>query len=236
MTTLSVVMVTHNNLYKVRKCLSSWLSFIPAMYVAEWLVLDNCSTDGTRQWLRTLKRHTKKLRLIESEENLGCAGGRHKLFSAAKGDLVFSLDSDVLLRNRGGIHAMMHTLKNDNTVGIVGDHGGWVLPDWSWTEEAPDKYSGTAPIVTGYCQMFRRSALKHVELDLAYNPYWLEDSDFCLQILTKLNQTGYVMPCGVRHEWSQTNSGDKTAQKSKWAYFRSKWQARVGGRAFKPND
>lgn len=214
--------------------MSSWVPAVAASTVAEWLVLDNGSTDGTVQWLHALARRVKKLRVIASPENLGCAGGRKRLFAEATGDLIFSMDSDVWLRNRSGMASMIRTLEQNNTVGIVGDHGGWVKRDWSWTQEAPRDYVGTAPIVTGYCQMFRRSALERVSLDLAYNPYWLEDSDFCLQIMTKLNQTGQVMRCGVYHAWSKTNSGAALARKSKWEYFKGKWQNVIGSRASKP--
>ena len=234
MTTLSLVMVSYNGFDKVRRCLSSWIPFVHAGHVTEWLILDNGSTDGTLQWLHNLARQVKKARIIKSPTNLGCCGGRKQLFAAATGDVILSLDADVLLRNRNGVASMLHTLTTRPEVGIVGDHGGWVKRDWSWTEEAPKKYVGPVPIVTGYCQMFRRDILKTVELDLAYSPYWLEDSDFCLQLVTRLKQTGWVLPAGVHHAWSKTNSGKLIEQRAKWAYFRNKWQHVSNPQAFCP--
>lgn len=234
MTTVSIVMVTHNNVKKARQCMSSWLSFASTPQIAEWLVLDNGSTDGTVQFLHSLAAEVPKLKVIAVGTNLGCAGGRKKLFETAKSDIIFSLDSDVFLQKTHSVRDMVRLLEQNKTIGIVGNHGGWVRNDWSWTQEVPRNYVGAAPIVTGYCQMFRRAALDTISLDLAYNPYWLEDSDFCLQMLTKLKQTGYVMRCGVRHNWSKTNSGKSAERAEKWAYFVSKWKAPLGFQACKP--
>lgn len=225
--TVSILMLTCNNFVKVRKCVFSWLPAIRDAFISELLILDNASTDGTVAWLKDFATRSDKIRVIYSPKNLGCAGGRDVLFRQAKGDLLLSLDSDVMLTNRNAVLNLAAELENPR-IGIVGDHGGGVRADWTWTVEAPRRYAGDAPIVTGYCQMFRRSALEHVALDLAYNPYWLEDSDFCFQLRTKLNQVGFIKHCGVKHAWSGTNSGGKPEQLAKWEHFRAKWQEQLG--------
>lgn len=225
--TVSLVMLTCNNLAKVRRCVFSWLAAAKDEFLTEWLILDNASTDGTASWLKEFAPRNSKIRVTYSPKNLGCAGGRDWLFQQATGDLILSLDSDVLLTSRRAVSLLAAELENPQ-IGIVGDHGGYVNPDWSWTVEASRRYQGEIPIVTGYCQMFRRSALEHVRLDLRYNPYWLEDSDFCFQLRTKLGQVGYLRHCGVRHEWNGTNSGGLPEQAAKWAYFREKWQGPLG--------
>lgn len=224
---VSLLMLTCNNVSKAQKCLSSWLPVIRDDYITEWLILDNASTDGTADWLRSFVAYSKKIRVIYSRQNLGCAGGRDVLFRQAKSDLLLSLDSDVRLFNRQAVRILAGEL-TDPLIGVVGNHGGGVRPDWTWTSEAPAGYEGKISIVSGYCQMFRRSALKHVALDLAYSPYWLEDSDFCLQLRDRLGQTGMIKQCGVHHMWSGTNNGGETAAKEKWAYFRDKWQSKMG--------
>lgn len=225
--TVSILMLTCNNFAKVRKCVFSWLPAIRDDFVTELLILDNASTDGTVAWLKDFAARDGKIRVIYSKENLGCAGGRDVLFKQAAGDLLLSMDSDVLMVNRRAVTILAHELE-DPRIGIVGDHGGGVRADWKWTAEAPKRYEGEAPIVTGYCQMFRRRALEHVALDLAYNPYWLEDSDFCFQLRAKLNQVGFIRHCGVKHVWNGTNSGGKPEQAKKWAYFQEKWQEQLG--------
>lgn len=224
---VSILMLTCNNVAKAQKCLASWLPVIKDDYIREWLVLDNASSDGTATWLRSFAAHSAKIRVIYSRQNLGCAGGRAVLFKQAQGDLLLSLDSDVQLFNRQAVRTLAAELDNPR-IGIVGDHGGGVRADWTWTSEAPAGYEGEIPVISGYCQMFRRSALQHAALDMFYNPYWLEDSDFCFQLREKLGQVGFVRRCGVRHVWSGTNNGGTLAQQHKWEYFRQKWQDKLG--------
>lgn len=224
---VSIVMLTCNNLRKAQKCLTSWLPAAAEEIVTEWLILDNASTDGTASWLNDFAARNDKIRVIQSPTNLGCSGGRAQLFQQATGDLIFSLDSDVRLLNRRAVYALARELDNPS-VGLVGDHGGGVNKNWTWTVSARPDYEGELPIVSGYCQMFRRSALQHVALDQAYNPYWLEDADFCFQLRVKLGQTSVVRHSGMRHVWSGTNKGGSVEQEQKWRYFRNKWQPVLG--------
>jgi GT2 family glycosyltransferase len=225
--TVSILMLTCNNAAKAQQCVFSWLAAAKDEFVIEWLILDNASTDDTPVWLKEFSQRSNKIRTIYSKTNLGCAGGRDVLFKQATGDLLLSLDSDVLLMNRHAVSALADALK-DPRIGVVGDHGGGVRPDWTWTNEVPKSFEGEVPLVSGYCQMFRRSALEHVSLDLAYNPYWLEDSDFCFQLRHKLGQVGLVRHVGMRHAWSGTNNGGRPDQLRKWAYFKNKWQEKLG--------
>lgn len=225
--TVSIVMLTCNNMAKVQRCLPTWLPLLRDHIVEEWLILDNGSVDGTRMWLEHFSRKHPKIKVSGARDNLGCAGGRAELFQRAKGDLILSMDSDVRRVSRKAIRTLAELLDNPR-IGIVGDRGGGVRADWTWTSEASTRYVGEIPLVCGYCQMFRRSALDHVALDMFYNPYWLEDSDFCLQFRDKLGQVGFVQPCGIQHVWSGTNSGGRPEQETRWEYFCAKWRKRFG--------
>lgn len=57
----------------------------------EVLVLDNGSSDGTAEWLRT---QFPKVRLIESPVNLGFCAGNNRLVEAAGGEWVVLLNND----------------------------------------------------------------------------------------------------------------------------------------------
>ncbi len=59
----------------------------------EWevLVLDNGSSDGTADWLR---RHHPRVRLVESDANLGFCAGNNRLVEAAAGDAVALVNND----------------------------------------------------------------------------------------------------------------------------------------------
>jgi GT2 family glycosyltransferase len=58
----------------------------------ELLVVDNCSTDGSPEYLR---RDCPGIRLIELKENLGYAGAYNRVIPEAAGELVVLLNFDV---------------------------------------------------------------------------------------------------------------------------------------------
>jgi GT2 family glycosyltransferase len=59
------------------------------------LVLDNASTDGTLEYLRSVP----EVRLIESRENTGYGNGKNALVAAARSPYVLLLDDDVLVED-----------------------------------------------------------------------------------------------------------------------------------------
>ncbi|QNN24352.1 glycosyltransferase [Planctomycetales bacterium ZRK34] len=222
--TVSIVMLTCNNFAKATHCLPSWSFALDDDRVVEWLILDNASTNRELlKWLRAFADRTgDKVTIIESDENLGCAGGRDMLYRMAKGDVILSLDSDVVALDESPIDILLNALDHPG-VGIVGDHGCWVRPDWSWTTNTPDGYSGEAFAISGYCQCFRKDLLNNVALDLRFNPYWLEDTDFCAQIKHETGQIAYVTPCNIKHQWSKTNGNNRADRLAKWQHLANKW-------------
>jgi glycosyltransferase involved in cell wall biosynthesis len=221
--TVSVVQLTHNNRGQVRACLPSVARLVERPEVAEWIVLDNGSTDGTAEDLEAIAHNCPKLRLILRRENLGCGGGRNVLWREAAGELVMSMDSDVTVEGPERLADMIRDLERPG-VGIVGEHGGWVRRDWSWTEEAPAGYVGLVPIVCGFCQLFPRSFVDQWTQREEYGPYWLDDSEFSLQVQEAHDVSGWVGRYGMRHQWSHTNGRQEAVRRAAWAAFRGRWR------------
>ena len=221
--TVSVVQLTHNNRGQVRACLPSVARLVERPEVAEWLVLDNGSTDGTDEDLAAVAHNCPKLRVIRRPRNLGCGGGRNVLWREAAGELVLSMDSDVTVETPDRLPDMIRDLERPG-VGIVGEHGGWVRPDWSWTEEAPAEYVGLVPIVCGFCQLFPRSFVEGWTQREEYGPYWLDDSEFSLQVQEAHDVQGWVARYGMRHQWSKTNGRHEAVRRAAWAAFRDRWR------------
>ena len=113
--TVSVVMVTRDNLAVTRLCLESLLDDDAAR---EIVVVDNASTDGTRSYLLTLTRRVPHVRLVLNDENLGFPRGCNQGLEEARGAVLIILNNDTIV-SRGSLARLCAHLE-DPTIGLVG--------------------------------------------------------------------------------------------------------------------
>lgn len=60
----------------------------------EWLVVDDGSTDGSREWLRQIALQDKRVVVLLNSNNQGAAYARNQAIEAAKGRFIAFLDAD----------------------------------------------------------------------------------------------------------------------------------------------
>jgi succinoglycan biosynthesis protein ExoO len=87
---VSVVVPAHNVEPWIGKAIASVLTQTEPSF--ELLVVDDCSTDATREVIRSI--HDARLRLIESERNGGTSAARNRAISQARGEWIALLDAD----------------------------------------------------------------------------------------------------------------------------------------------
>lgn len=102
----SVVIVTWNRLDVLKRCLASVYAQVNAADL-EVIVLDNGSTDGTREWLQSAPH---PFRLILFDKNLGASGARNEGIRLATAPYVCFLDSDAIILSPDAIAACLATL------------------------------------------------------------------------------------------------------------------------------
>jgi len=90
---VSITIVTWNSAPHLRDCLESVAG--QGYLNLEVIVLDNDSTDGTREILR---QYESRFRVIYKSANAGFAAGQNEAMRAAHGEWIFCLNPDVLLR------------------------------------------------------------------------------------------------------------------------------------------
>jgi GT2 family glycosyltransferase len=114
---VSFIIPLYNRLDLTRPCLESLRATLPAGLDHEILLVDDGSTDGTREWIQTLGT---PYRVFLNERNLGYAGTNNRGAAAATGDILALLNSDLILTRRW-LEPMLATLRRAPRAGIVGN-------------------------------------------------------------------------------------------------------------------
>jgi GT2 family glycosyltransferase len=91
--TVSILITTYNSENFLKRCLESALQ--QDFPDREIIIVDNASSDGTRAVLREFET---RLRVIYNDTNRGFAGGQNQAIAKARGDWLFSLNPDVILK------------------------------------------------------------------------------------------------------------------------------------------
>ncbi len=112
---ISVVTLNYNTRDLLASCLASLREFSDGLNL-ELIVVDNASLDGSAQMV---KQRFPEVRLLESSENTGCAGGGNLGIELASAPYVLIFDADTAARP-GAIRVMLEYLQDHPAVGIVG--------------------------------------------------------------------------------------------------------------------
>ncbi len=161
----------------------------------EIILVDDGSTDGTRDWLRTLSQRPR-FRVLLNERNLGFAGANNRAAATASGELLVLLNNDLIL-TPSWLEPMLrahHLLPHDGIVGNVQravatghiDHAGIYIDHRGKPEHIrrlPYFSSAvrTIPAVTAACMLTSRDLWNRLGgLDEKFIN-GCEDLDFCFR-------------------------------------------------------
>ena len=191
-TTASVVIPNWNGRDLLAKYLPSVVAALEPFPASEVIVVDNGSTDGSAEFLRS---KFPTVRLLALPENLGFGGGSNAGFAAAKNDIVILLNSDMRV-DKNFVQPLLDGFTDPLVFGVscqilftdpkklrqeTGLTEGW------WSQGAvrvrhrmdeniktlyPCFYGGG-----GSCAFDRRKFLEVGGFDPLYHPFYLEDTD-----------------------------------------------------------
>ena len=113
---LSVVVVNYNGRALLHACLESVREALARTgAVAEIVVVDNASTDGSRELLAA---DFADVRVVEVDTNLGFAGAAQLAIGESSGDWLFYLNNDATVE-RGAIAALLAAAAQEPDVGAL---------------------------------------------------------------------------------------------------------------------
>jgi len=98
----------------LRRCLDSLAKYPPTV-PHEVIVVDNASTDGSNEFLRSFK----DIRLILNTENLGFGRANNQAFKVSDAPLLFLLNSDAEVHEKT-LDTLIATINESEKIGAVG--------------------------------------------------------------------------------------------------------------------
>lgn len=116
----SIIVLTYNNLYSCTiPCIESITKYTD-LDKNELIIVDNFSTDETRNWLKKLDKEStfKNITVILNDRNLGYAAGNNVGIRLAKGQNVVLLNNDTLVSD-GWLEQIVAPFTNSK-IGLVG--------------------------------------------------------------------------------------------------------------------
>lgn len=136
---LSVLMTVYNGGPYLAAAVDSVLAGAPDG--VELVVVDNASTDSSREWLRQRVVDEPRIHLIENEANLGQTGALQRGLEACRGAMVARLDADDL-SEPGRFQAQMAALDADPGLVLVGGQ--------AWFIDSHDGFLGKSRLPVGW--------------------------------------------------------------------------------------
>ncbi|APC41620.1 glycosyltransferase [Clostridium estertheticum] len=197
----SIIILTYNNLVYNRICVDSIRKYTKEN-TYEIIVVDNNSTDGTREWLK----EQKDIKAILNDENVGFPKGCNiGIESSDKENDILLLNNDTVVTPRW-LDNLKECLYSDDKVGSTGsitnncsNYQSISVPyidvnDMIPFTEAtnisnPNKWEQKVRLVA-FCMLIKRDVLNKIGImDERFTPGNFEDDDLCMRII----EAGYKM-------------------------------------------
>jgi GT2 family glycosyltransferase len=189
----SIVILTYNKLDYTKVCIDSIRTHTqPGTY--EIIVVDNCSTDGTVEWLQ----EQRDIITIFNQSNLGFPRGCNQGIDVAIGNDVLLLNNDVIV-TRNWLDNMRAALYSSKSVGAVGSvtnscsNYQAISVNYSSIEEMQEFAAGYNRTdsakweerirLVGFCMLIKKEVIEKIGLlDERFTPGNYEDDDYSFRI------------------------------------------------------
>lgn len=191
---VSIIVLTYNNLKINKICIQSILQNT-AYPNYELIIVDNLSTDGTREYLNEIEHSDEKLKVIFNDENKGFAGGNNMGIREAEGSYIVLLNNDTIV-TRGWLTSMTKHLENNASLGMCGPvtnsigneakikvyyHNIREMKSFAYhytTEHFNEEFSNPN-VLALFCTMIKREVIEKCGLlDEEYGVGMFEDDDY----------------------------------------------------------
>lgn len=241
----SIIIPTYNQLDRTKECLDSILRD-GGRAPCEIIIVDNASTDGTREHLEVLARKLDRSKdhfvQIFNKTNLGVAAAWNQGMQAARGDYLAIVNNDVVLTT-GWLRSLAWAMENHG-LSLVSPFAATGPLDYNLEERAArftERNLGKIWLgEADFCAVaMPRSTCKLVgPFDGKFVIGGYEDTDYCYRMRELGLRFGVSGAAFIHHYGSSTldafkKAGDAHAAKNR-DYFISKWHENPSDREARP--
>lgn len=203
---VSIILVTFNNVEFTMRCLES-VEIHSDYKNIEIIVVDNASTDSTREFLERWAGSDPARKIIYNSENRGFAAANNQGLAEARGEYLVMLNNDTVVTS-GWLRTLYQHFKRNPDVGLLGP----VTNNIGNEAKINIKYKNLDQMhltaaeyvrknigetfdlrtVAFFCVMLSRNVFDRVgPLDEAYGLGFFEDDDYCRRV----QQVGLKVVC-----------------------------------------
>jgi GT2 family glycosyltransferase len=217
---VSIVIPMFNALVYTQRCLES-IQSSPTSIPFEIILVNNGSTDDTRNWIESYRKDRPNIRLISHETNLGFGAGVNTGIRESAGDYIVILNNDTVVTPQW-LDRMLSVFPQDHEIGIVSPLTNYTIKGhqldteaWNVQPEAASAYAESIQDQTGFlyepfrlaffCATLSRSMVDRIGLlDERYEFALFEDYDYCFRAIMAGYRLAVATNAFVFHQGSAT--------------------------------
>jgi len=235
----AIIILTYNHLDYTKDCLESIRKYTTEG-TYEIIVVDNCSTDGTREWLK--EQPDIKLRLNDTNAGFPADCNIGIGMADPESDILL-LNNDTVVTPRW-LENLRTCLYSDPKIGAAGavcNHdenlqgANLSYSDFEEMQRLAEKNNRSDParweekvFLIGFCILIKREVLNKIGLlDERYSPGYVEDNDLSLLILSAGYRLMLCHDCFIHHYFGSGFRKDLNqlyqVLRANREYFEKKW-------------
>lgn len=212
--------------YNCERFLEEAVESVKAQTYREWelLIIDDCSTDNTKEIAEKLADNDRRIRTIHNKENIGVSKTRNRGIQEAVGDWIAFLDSDDVWEPEKLERQLKLTADRDADIvycsyDLIDDMGKTIHKAFIVPEETSFRSMLTASVISCSTAMIRTPLLK----ENLFNPYVYHE-DYLLWMELLRNESKAIGDARVLAHYRQV-SGSRNirkgnAAKERWRIYR----------------
>ncbi len=195
-----IIILTWNKLAVTKECLKSLLSSRAPSLPMRLVVIDNNSSDGTKDYLSSLKDTPNcRFEIVLNKENRGFVRGMNQGLKLSTAPYVCLANNDLIF-TKGWLEEIISIFERYSDIGILNPNSNNLgisppaqIPLAGFAEDLRNRYKGVfmeMPFCIGFCMVIKREVIDKVGgLSEEFAPMFFEDTDYSM----KAQKAGYLI-------------------------------------------